>query len=271
MPIGPLLARSYELAKVWSEFNNELEACFIKGGTETNGVLDPFCVRRVLFSLENRPTIMGNIDQSVLTKIRTWTVDQCKFVEQTFESQLKQFCDINNIRLDGHFPSYMLNGFLRLRVNAAKGSCDIGGQQIDTMFVDSFSSILLTLIKEERQRPFEKAKFIEELYSAYNRAILISKMAAGTALPVKDVFMELVMIKQPSKFARAPSRINFQDYSREFFLRDLAKLVGAGSLATSSGKRLILAPTAFSADAFPIIEPNGIRYIGRIAFSDPND
>src|SRR6266542_1676675 len=141
-------------------------------------------------------------------------------------------------------------------------------KHVDTLLLDSLAPTILAAVKEESQRSFDKAKFIGDLYHAYTRALALAKTSAGSAVPVKDVFFELVMVKQSPKFAKAPSKSNFQEYPKEFFLRDLAKLAASGSLATRSGKRLVLAPSAFSADAFPILEANAVRYIGRIAFTD---
>lgn len=270
-PLGPILSQARNHAKAWSDFAKALDGCFLKGSNDSQPALDPFAIYPVLAQVEHSPIISTTLPPSALAEVKKWAADQRKSVEQSFEARLNEFCDANSIKLDGHFPSYILAGFLRLHANPAKGTCDLGDKHFETLLLDSFTPAILAAIKEESQRPFDKTRFMDELFTAYNRAAVLSKAPAGSALSVKDVFLELVMVKQPARFAKAPLRSNFQEYPKEFFLRDLAKLVASGSFATTSGKRLVLAPTAFSADAFPILEAGAIRYIGRIAFADASE
>jgi len=270
-PAAEVLSQARRQAHAWTDFMKNFEGCFVQSIGGSQAIPDPFRIEHVLSSAERNGTINHSLDPATTSRLKAWISQQRAAIEQSFEARLRAFSESNNTKVDGRFPSYLLSGFLRVQVNPAKGACDIGDKHFDTLLLDSLAPTILAAVKEESQRSFDKAKFIGDLYHAYTRALALAKTSAGSAVPVKDVFFELVMVKQSPKFAKAPSKSNFQEYPKEFFLRDLAKLAASGSLATRSGKRLVLAPSAFSADAFPILEANAVRYIGRIAFTDSPD
>ena len=263
-PASDLLSQARHNAQTWADFSKKLEASIVQGGT----ALDPFLIEHALAAAEKNGGISPPLDTAIVSKVKTWISQQRVANEQSFEARLRAFSESNHITVDGRFPSYLVGGFLRLQLNTAKGECDIGDKRLDTILFDSVSAAIGAAIKEEAQRPFERGKFMGDLYHAYTRAAALGKLPSASAVPVKDVFLELIIVKQNPKFLKAPSKSNFQEYPKEFFLRDLAKLVASGSLTTPSGKRLVLAPTAFSADAFPILEGSAVRYVGKIAFTD---
>ncbi len=77
-----------------------------------------------------------------------------------------------------------------------------------------------------KNEKFEVKQFLNELYEAYRRRLLLNKKATGDKLPVVEVLNEFVIMKQPPKFFIDPRKENFHEYPRvklSYFLYLLRK------------------------------------------------
>lgn len=77
-----------------------------------------------------------------------------------------------------------------------------------------------------KNEKFEIKQFLNELFEAYKRRLLLNKKVMGDKLAIIDVLNEFVIMKQPQKFIIDPRRENFQEYPRiklSYFLYLLRK------------------------------------------------
>mgnify|MGYP001146972888 CR=1 FL=1 len=230
-------------------------------------LLDPFRARAVLSEIESDPTISKALGAEVIAEAKDSVDDHCKNLLGAFEANLREYCNKHNISIDGRFPKFIIGDFLQVAVQTSKGTLRIGTKEIRSFLMEAISPTIEEILAQESRRGFDKSSFLDELYNAYERVVLLKRLTSGNPVPIKDLFNELVFVKQPQKFRNNSSRSNFYEYTREVFLRDLAKLVKSGPNVIR-GKHLQLIPTSLTDQAFPFFLDGSLRYIGRIAFSE---
>ena len=231
-------------------------------------IIDPFLAKAFLANLESDLITPQYLDTETLSRLKAYVASECKTITNSFEARLRPFCEKHNISLEGRFPTYVVAGFLQVRVEQAKGVCKVGDKITKSLMLESVAAVILEDLKNEAERPFEISSFLKELYEAYERVVKLKGSNVGQPVKILDVFSELILVKQPPIFKKAPIKSNFQDYTRELFSRDLAK-VSAASPKVVSGRRLELMSTAFpDKDGIPIRRGGSMRFAGRIAFTE---
>jgi hypothetical protein len=268
-PVGKIIIKTGEVSKLASSIGTKLTNCYIVSSIEKKVLLDPFRARAVLSDIESDPTISKALGAELITEAKNSVDDHCKNLQGTFEANLREYCSKHNISIDGRFPKFIIGDFLQVAVQTSKGTLKIGTKETRSFLMEAISPTIEEILAQESERGFNKSPFLDELYNAYERVVLLQRSTSGNPVPIKDLFNELVFVKQPQKFKNNSSRSNFYEYTREFFLRDLAKLVRSGPNVVK-GKRLQLIPTSLTDQAFPFFMGGSIRYIGRIVFSEVN-
>jgi len=263
---GRLILELQAKSKAINILVKNLEKCYVVSLDSNECVIDPFLAQTVLEKV-GTSDVSDGINSRVIHEIQDSILSECKRVADGFEARLRSFCSVNGIHLDGRYPSYLLQGFLSLQISRNEGKCRIGNNEVRSLLLESLAPIILNDIDSDKKRPWDKAQFIEELYSAYVRVIALKQLNIGSPVPIQDVFIELVFIKQPSQFRNQPTRHNFSEYDKELFQRDISKLIQLGSNITKDGMRLELMPTSFVKEAMPALVSGSIRYVGRISFS----
>jgi len=266
-PLGETILALRGSAKRLSSMVSSFENCFVASIDTSDPIVDPFLAKTVVQTLESDPTNAQYLNIETLSLLKLHISSECDRVGNTFEARLRPFCERNQISLEGRFPTYLLAGFLDVTVEQTKGICKIGGKPIKSLMLESIAPSILATLKDEAERTFEIGSFLKELFEAYERVIRLKGMNMGQPAQVLDVFRELVFIKQLPSFNKTPVKLNFTDYTKEFFSRDLARVSGISS--TTGGKRLELMPTAFPhEEGLPIRMGDSIRYAGRITFNE---
>lgn len=266
-PLGEIIIKARELSKLWSSVGTKLAKCYIVNSNENKLLVDPFLARRVLSDIESDPVISKALGTELLAEIKNNIDGQCKNLEGSFEANLREYCNKHNISIDGRFPKFILEGFLQVVAVQTKGTVKVSTKEIKSLLIEAISLVIVEALDEEAKRVFSASSFLDELYGAYERTVLLERSTSGNPVAIKDLFNELVFVKQPEKFKTNPSKSNYYEYTTEFFLRDLAKLMKSGSNIVK-GKRLELVPTSLTDQAFPLLIDGSVRYIGRIAFTE---
>jgi len=267
-PLGEAILQIQDLTKRLTSLSKKLEGCFVSSLETSEPIVDPFIARALLSNLESDPLTLQYLDAETLSRLKAYVASECKTVANSFEARFRPFCEKNNISLEGRFPTYILAGFLQVGVEQAKGICRVGGKITNSLMLESIVPTILDDLKSESERPFEISAFLKELYEAYERVIKLKGINVGQPAQILDVFSELILVKQSPIFKKTPIKSNFQDYTRELFSRDLAKVSAAGPKVVNV-RRLELMSTAFpDKDGIPIRRGGSMRFAGRIAFTD---
>jgi len=266
-PLGEIILALRGSAKRITSIAGSLENCFVTSLEASDLIVDPFLAKTVVQSIESDPTIAQYLNADTISGLKSYVSSECERVGNSFEARLRPFCEKNQISLEGRFPTYLLAGFLDVIVEQTKGICKIGGKPVKSLMLESIAPAILGTLKTEAERPFEFDTFLKELFEAYERVTRIKGMNMGQPAQILDVFRELVFIKQSPSFNKTPVKLNFSEYTKEFFSRDLARVSSASS--TMGAKRLELMPTAFPhEEGLPIRIGDSTRYAGRITFNE---
>lgn len=263
-PMSHLHEAVKKTASFWAQVDRSLKKCAVAKGKEQS--VDPWLARRVLEKL--RSSVPEALSDRLLEEVSEWLASLQHKAVTRFEEQFVAFASDQSLHLAGHFPSYIVNHHLAVRVSEREGTTHIGTKVLRTIMPESVLAEVVAILTVDQKRGFKPSVFIEQLYTAYERATFIGKMSQASApVPVPDVYRELVVVLQSKRFFASPSSATVTEYSRDMFARDLARLVASGSTGTASGRRLHLNPTSQTKDALPIILEGGLRFVGRIAFA----
>ncbi|MBA7558691.1 hypothetical protein ES708_00298 [subsurface metagenome] len=267
-PLGEAILQIQDLTKRLTSLSKKLEGCFVSSLETSQPIIDPFIARALLSNLESDPLTLQYFDAETLSRLKSYVTSECKIVANSFEVRFRPFCEKINISFEGRFPTYVLAGFLQVSVEQAKGICRVGDKTTKSLMLESIAPTILDDLKSEAERPFEISVFLKELYEAYDRVINLKGINVGQPAQILDVFSELILVKQSPTFKKTPIKSHFQDYTRELFSRDLAKVSAAGPRVVN-GNRLELMSTAFpDRDGIPIRRGESVRFAGRIVFTE---
>ena len=230
-------------------------------------MVDPFQLETVLKDVQQSAIATLPSAEKSLDSLRQWAVTEKARSAAAFDPRLRAFCKTQSYRLDGGYPSYIIEGFLTVRAHDTKREIKVGSSSFRTMMLDTIAPAIREQVADERARKFDASEFIERLFQAYERCLLLERSSIGSPIPVRKVYQELVLILQPEGFLRSASKALFKEYSVELFARDLAKLMESGNCRTSGGKWLSDRPTSFAADGIPILQNGQVRIVGKIVFS----
>jgi hypothetical protein len=266
--LGLLIHNCRIATSEWGSATHQLQSAFVPAALGDNLTLDPFIARNALEELRGRIAILEGLGEDEFRKAEEWIECECERALSLFEERLIGFCKANEIAVIGHFPRYVLDEVLGLEVDVNRKTCTLEKRQLRTLSVDSIAHVLLGILSEEKERIFDPAKFLEELYLSYLKVIAIKGSPLGEGADIKDIFIELLLLHQETRFFKHPTKGTYSEYSEAMFSRDLTRLTKTGVFLTRGGLRLEFAPTAFSSKGIAVIDPfsGATRYLGQVMF-----
>ncbi len=78
--------------------------------------------------------------------------------------------------------------------------------------------------KEICERKVDYSELLGELFEAYDRTLKLNGRQFGTRSNIVECYRELVMVRQPLGFRKAPSKSSFADYPKTHFAYDMLQL-----------------------------------------------
>jgi hypothetical protein len=128
------------------------------------------------------------------------------------------------IVLRGQYPD-LYAGLYHLKLEFEKGLCKLfwGPEPIKSLKLNSkeIISVLYRHNQSLRNRKFDLEDFYQNLYKAYQRALMSEEKEEGEKVPIVDVLNEFVFLIQTEKFRSDPKRQSFKEYTRIEFGYDL--------------------------------------------------
>lgn len=265
------LAEQVKLArKTWIGVHASLEACFIKSDESKDFTLDPFGVLQVIAEIRSEETRVAQVGEAPLAQAEVWARERAQTATLGFEQELRKLTTQAGVSVEGRFPSYILDGWLIVKVSSEKGTATVGVQKVKSLLLERVWPEITAALKEEKARAVSPDDFIGLCQEAYKRAVALGGAKPGSSIPLQKLFRELVIVLQSEKFWRAPKRSNLVEYTEEHFRRDLARLVATGRFVTHDGNKLELMPTAFPKEGLPLNLAEGVRFYGHVKFEGPS-
>ncbi|MEZ4630660.1 MAG: hypothetical protein R2880_08130 [Deinococcales bacterium] len=143
-----------------------------------------------------------------------------------FAKDLKDSFQAKGIEIEGRPPSLVV-GELLLEINMAsrKALWFYGKEPLSRPLALSLSSISQAYEAARKlvlERKLTPPTFSQELFQVYNQELAKrSRRPTGGRLPILEIYSQMVLARQSSRFWNTPSRATFVDYPRVLFVRDL--------------------------------------------------
>ena len=215
-------------------------------------------LRRALHQIESSTNDLAQIAHDV--RIQTESYDAQRYLQDQFDSELRQAMTDAGLPLEGTYPNYFIVP-VRLSVDARLGRVRVNRRLLSGL---RLSHIVETVAQERdriRNRPFNARQFILELGGAYDDLVTIERAhqgidASGHALGLKRIYERLT-----------PRREWRSQYTEVFFSYDLHRLLSSDETHLTDGRRYFLSPARNSRLNLNILDPNQrpIQY-GVVAF-----
>jgi hypothetical protein len=269
LPHGALAEAAGAAVQRWTRLSKALLDVSFKSSSGDLEI-DPFAMLRVTTEIRANPHFVAELGDAAICAAEEWARKEAQAVTVDFEASLLQLCGKHGISLRGRFPSYVLGGFLIVRVSQADGTCDVGNTTFKTLLVGRIWQEAMACLEAETRRAVVPEEFVRWCRVAYGRVVALKGERVGSAVPIRDLFRELIMTRQTDRFWRSPRQASFVEYDEEMFCRDLSKVIALGRFVLDDGSRMELMPTAFAKDGVPVVLEDGVRFFGRVAFSEPS-
>jgi hypothetical protein len=265
-PFGVLAKAISNQMKVLTDTRTKVEGCFISSAENGKPIVDPFLAKlalpHILAIATDALPVVGSLEET----LGSWIEGECRRAGSSFEASLTNWCKRHGYRLDGHFPSFVIDGFCPISVDVSKGIANVANHKIKSILFDASAPLIAEVVAQERRRNMDPAKFIEALCSAYHRMVALGSLQPGDPVPVKSIYEELVFSLQSAQFRASGKAAQFLEYTWDYFSRDLGKLIATPLRKTQKGLCLKVGPTSFAEEGLPVRDQEGVRYIGKITF-----
>ncbi len=268
-PCASLAENVRAARKMWTTLHSSLQACFISAVEAKDYVLDPFSLLHVIAKVRSDAFLLAQIGEAPLAEAETWARQEAQAATLAFDGELRNLCGQEQILVEGRFPSYVLEGYLSLRLSPDDRTCTVGVKKVKSLLASRVWPEITVALKKERLRGFKPDDFLVSCHEAYRKTVAHRNDRMGASMPIKDFFRELVIAFRPERVSQPPQRSNSSDYTKEYFRRDLAMLMMAGQFVTPEGAKMELMPTAFPKDGISVNVGGEVRIIGYVAFSEP--
>jgi hypothetical protein len=179
------------------------------------------------------------------------------------EARLKDLCVRRNWRIDGSWPSFIIEYGVQVNCDEKARFVHVGSTKIAGAQIAPIEAELNKRISSLVPRDFQTERFLEDLFNAYK-----DSRNAGTQVPVQDVYRNLVIRSQRSEFWRNALQGKFFEVTIEQFRARLCRVLDAGKVMTKGGDELRLYPPLDPKEGVFLYNPVDRRlgFIGRIEF-----
>lgn len=265
-----LAKRTRAARKTWTALDNILQACFINSGEPKEFVLDPFALLHAIANARSQAIVVAQVGEPLLVETENRARQAAQSATLAFDGELRNLCMQEKISVAGRFPTYVLDGYLNLRLFPDEGACRIGTKKVKSLFARRIWFEIASAVKGEKLRQVAPDEFLVSCQMAYKRIVALRNEKVGISIPIRDLLRELQITRQHEKSLLNPLPQRLSAYTEAHFSRDVARLMAAGHFVARDGAKIELMPTAFSKDGIPVNVGEGVRYIGRVIFGEPS-
>jgi hypothetical protein len=206
-----------------------------------------------------------------LHDIQQYVSRQCHDYFLTYGERFRQACVEMGLEVEGRFPSFVVNGVLRVEVDEERLRATVGSRTLtQDITVETVAKVAGEEAKRLFNRPFDARKFVEQLRQAYRHALTEQgkDWRLGGDVSLLAVHRFMVLLRQPDRAVRGTDGKYFVPYPPDEFAVDLGKLLAAGNPPASDGYRAHLGFVRDARRALFVFNPatkTGQNY-GLIAF-----
>lgn len=205
-------------------------------------------------TIETVSTEVNKIVQQMQTLIESF--DTTAYFEQGhFAQQMLNICEDSGVDIVGDFPIYEVFPY-KVRFDVENLDIYIDGKRISCIrplaFVDKVRIGKEKLMKAS----FNAGRFVEELASAYDMALVHQKKHSETDLYLQTIYKYLTPMSRSRK-----------EYDKQSFAFDIARLYWENDIVLKDGRRFQFGPSRNNNKAIRILDSQGQeRHLATIRF-----
>jgi hypothetical protein len=181
---------------------------------------------------------------SLVAGLRTLADAKLSELEFTFARDLRAAFKEKGVKVEGS-PSELVADLFVIKPDIRKKQVQINfsrqpvtGKKIK-LDVDQVVSAYERARRDICERKVNFDELLAELFEAYERTLKLAGKQLGARVSIVDCYRELVLVRQPLGFRKAPSKLSFIDYPKTHFAYDMLELRRRHKLA-HQGHRLNL-------------------------------
>jgi len=167
--------------------------------------------------------------EKLFTGLQTLADVHLSELEFTFTRDLREAFKEQNIKLTGEPTALIADLFVikpdlrRKLVEITFSRQSVTDKKIK-LDVTQVVSAYQRAQKEICERKVDYDALVQEIYEAYERTLKLAGKQVGTRMGIVDCYRELVLVRQPLSFRKAPSKNSFKDYPKTHFAYDMLEL-----------------------------------------------
>ena len=181
------------------------------------------------------------------------------------DSQIREMCIKRSWRLDGQWPDFMVDFGIPVHVDEDQRAIEVGGEK--RVPIADLEQTLLKITADLVPENFSVGSFLAKLAAGYDSVA----STESVQVPILDVYRQLVIQSQSSRFWRDADTSSFTPLTIHQFRARVSRILQEGVTATTDGRELRLFPPLNPKDAVFVYQPAERRfgYVGRIEFRTP--
>jgi hypothetical protein len=167
-------------------------------------------------------------------------------------------------RVDGQWPTYYLEYFLRVEICAPDKSAKIGDRQLGTLYLPAVVATIDEQFKSTAADEIDVDEFVSDLSAAYDRSA-----STGHRQPsIWAVYKEFLILRQRPAFWRSGRVSAFRAYDEQRFRAAFTKMMQRDRALTRDGREMRVFPPIKAEDGMFLYLRGEDRhtFVGRIEF-----
>jgi hypothetical protein len=224
---------------------------------------DPVALSSALRAAVDSP-LLGTELRQALAHTQGLADEAASVAVLELESDIRDICRSRAWRLDGQWPTLIVERAVELKVDSEERTVTIAGRKLVGTSGRVIERALAERVARLIPRGFEARKFIAQLAQAYDQA----SGSKGGEIPILHVYRALVILLQPARFWRDARRVGFLELTNEQFRARVSAALEANATTTPDGRELRLLPPIDPKDSLFLYQPAEHRFgfVGRIEF-----
>jgi hypothetical protein len=187
----------------------------------------------------------------------------CEDLTSKFDTDFRNAVSSQGLLVSGQWPRYFINHILPVAVDETKQRVHIGEDPPTTPSIEKLIRSIESQLKILKPDPKKLADFLKEVYIACKELT----SPANRTVAVWDLYKQIVINRQSSKFWRNASSNNFRPFRELDFKAYITELLKV-NLTSISEQQLRLHPPIQKGDSMYIYQPaeNRFSHVGRVEF-----
>jgi hypothetical protein len=202
-------------------------------------------------------------DVPAFTDIASEIEALCRDAMLRFEADLSDALSKAGLSLSGQWPSYYVEHIIPVVIDKDEYIVAVGDERLQHFTADAVVESLKTQLQKLKIDRAKLPEFLRELFDAYRNL----SSAQGQSVSIRELYRELVIIRQPQKLWRDATPKNFRPFTEAEFRAHITELLKTDQTVISSHQLRLLPPVSKGESLF-IYQPaeNRFAHVGRVQF-----